>query len=543
MTSAARLLETVKSGGHRKSIGPTFYDIDIENQFVKWKTVQPPLVYDLSVNPKGRIYWYWTCIVSIACIYNLIFLSLLVFEDIRDGFYTQWIAGNLICDGIYLLDMWFQSRMLFYEHGCKVSSISETRKNYFSTNHFLLDIFSVLPTDLFLLFQHDASVSRLNRLLKCYRLFEMFNLAQGRLKQVIISLLKIVISCTLIFHWNACAFYIISTYSDTESWDDVNATFDDDEGWPWPYMPDKITDVHFANCSHFEQTCDYQQVFVDEEREQHFVDLWHYWANRTIKVEFSTFTKAYVLSMYWSALTMTTLGEQPSPNETMQTVFEILDTVIGMVLFAGIMGSVGDLVAKANKAKADWQQRMDGLKQFMTYRNLQAEFQRHVLEYCEHEMAKQEKMSELEMRSNLPPKLYTRMNKYMQWTILKQSQLFEGCEIPFLEDLVTYMKPHDYGPGEVVCARGELNKEMFVVASGYLQITDQNNFTLRTFNEGDIIEDRTLVWFPHNRLKNRRKYDVTSVGYSQVYILLRDDLLHVLKDYPSCREKIRREFC
>ncbi|VDL70568.1 unnamed protein product [Nippostrongylus brasiliensis] len=293
----------ISSGGHRKSIGPTFYDIDIENQFVKWKTVQPPLVYDLSVNPKGRIYWYWTCIVSIACIYNLIFLSLLVFEDIRDGFYTQWIAGNLICDGIYLLDMWFQSRMLFYEHGCKVSSISETRKNYFSTNHFLLDIFSVLPTDLFLLFQHDASVSRLNRLLKCYRLFEMFNLAQGRLKQVIISLLKIVISCTLIFHWNACAFYIISTYSDTESWDGERL-----------------------------------EIFG------------------TIKVEFSTFTKAYVLSMYWSALTMTTLGEQ------------ILDTVIGMVLFAGIMGSVGDLVAKANKAKADWQQRMDGLKQFMTYR-------------------------------------------------------------------------------------------------------------------------------------------------------------------------------
>lgn len=52
----------------------------------------------------------------------------------------------------------------------------------------------------------------------------------------------------------------------------------------------------------------------------------------------------------------------------MQSVFEILDTMIGMVLFAGIMGSIGDLVAKANKVKADWQQRMDGLKQFMTYR-------------------------------------------------------------------------------------------------------------------------------------------------------------------------------
>nr|CDJ94842.1 Ion transport domain containing protein [Haemonchus contortus] len=258
--------------------------------------------------------------------------------------------------------------VLFYEHGCKVSDISETRKNYFSNMNFPLDIISILPTDLFLFLQFDASVFRLNRLLKCYRLFELFDLAQGRLRQVIISLLKIVISCTLIFHWNACAFYIISKFSDTTSWDGVNATFDDDEGWPWPYMPDKITNVHFVDCFNFEQNCEHHPIFIDEEREAHLVDLWRFWENKTIRIDFSTFTKAYVLSMYWSALTMTTLGEQPAPNETMQTVFEILDTVIGMVLFAGIMGSVGDLVAKANKVKADWQQRMDGLKQFMTYR-------------------------------------------------------------------------------------------------------------------------------------------------------------------------------
>ncbi|KAK6040097.1 hypothetical protein COOONC_22398 [Cooperia oncophora] len=114
----------------------------------------------LSINPKGSIYLYWSCVVSVACFYNLIFITLIVFEDIRDGFYTQWIIGNIICDVIYLLDMWIQSRMLFYEHGCKVSDISETRKNYFANINFSLDIVSILPTDLFLLLQFDASVFR-----------------------------------------------------------------------------------------------------------------------------------------------------------------------------------------------------------------------------------------------------------------------------------------------------------------------------------------------------------------------------------------------
>lgn len=54
------------------------------------------------------------------------------------------------------------------------------------------------------------------------------------------------------------------------------------------------------------------------------------------------------------------------------------------------------------------------------------------------------------------------------------------------------------------------------MASGYLRVVDTNDVSLKTYREGDVIEDRSLVWFPNNRHRNRRKYDVISVGYSQV---------------------------
>lgn len=72
--------------------------------------------------------------------------------------------------------------------------------------------------------------------------------------------------------------------------------------------------------------------------------------------------------MYWSAMTMTTLGEQPAPNTSLQNAFEIVNTLAGLLLFAVIMGSIGDLVANANAVKTFWQTLMDGLKQYMTYR-------------------------------------------------------------------------------------------------------------------------------------------------------------------------------
>ncbi|KAK6053253.1 hypothetical protein COOONC_09243 [Cooperia oncophora] len=80
---------------------------------------------------------------------------------------------------------------------------------------------------------------------------------------------------------------------------------------------------------------------------------------------------------------------------------------------------------------------------------------------------------------------------------------------------------------------------MYIVASGNLKITDLSCVTLKTYSEGDIVEDRSLIWLPHNRFKNRRRHNVVSVGYSQIYILFRDDFLEVLEDYPDCRKKIR----
>ncbi|KJH52784.1 cyclic nucleotide-binding domain protein [Dictyocaulus viviparus] len=235
---------------------------------------------------------------------------------------------------------------------------------------------------------------------------------------------------------------------------------------------------------------------------------------------------------------MTELYYKPSPDETLQSVLEIFDTIIGVILFAGIVGSIADLVANANKMKTRLQQRMDGLKQFMSYRNLHTEFQRRVVEYFEYEMSKRENMTETEIRGYLPPNLYVQVNKYVQWIILTKSPLFKNCEVPFLKDVVAYLELRDFGPNEVLCFRGELNREMFVIADGHVKIVDHNNTILRTFHEGDVIEDRSLIWFENNRYQNRKNYNVISVGYSQVYILLRDDLLRVLSDYPQCRATV-----
>ncbi|CAK5084296.1 unnamed protein product [Meloidogyne enterolobii] len=67
--------------------------------------------------------------------------------------------------------------------------------------------------------------------------------------------------------------------------------------------------------------------------------------NSSMLVSFSNFSKQYSLSFYWSSLTLTTSGQQPYPTAAMHNSLEIFDTIVGVLVFAVIVGSVGNVVS------------------------------------------------------------------------------------------------------------------------------------------------------------------------------------------------------
>ncbi|CAI4231802.1 unnamed protein product [Auanema sp. JU1783] len=518
-------------------------DADISKTYERWVSTRPKPYFSFSINPRGWIYWWWTCIVSIACSYNLIFTTLIVYEEIQDHFYLYWILGNIVSDVIFILDMIALSLLNFYENGCEIVDWGSTKINYIESWKFLVDSAAILPTDLLLFTAPHFSLLRINRFLKIYRFAELFEMAEQKLPRGIVSIFKVIGICTIMFHWNACGFYILSLISNENSKDISNATFDDDTLWPWPYLPQKVTNFYYPTCSHFARTCDYSVFYTDEEREAHFWDLYDIWKNQSLFITFSDFTKKYSVSIYWSALTMTTLGEQPSPNETYQTAFEIFDTVIGIVIFAAIMGSVGDLVQNSNKVETEWRQLMDGLKQYMDYRHLDVDLQKRILMYCEYEMNKKELMKELEIKTNLPVKLHSKLNSGLHWNTLAKTDFFKDIEVPFLQDLMSYAVPMDYGPGDVIFTVGDINKEMYIVLSGELSYLDLQTSTRSHFTHLDVIGERQLVWFENHKLGNRRGGILSSEEYSEVLILSRADFNLVLEDYPCLRKLfIKRAF-
>ncbi|KJH45139.1 cyclic nucleotide-binding domain protein [Dictyocaulus viviparus] len=63
-----------------------------------------------SWNDTSLAFYLWTLLVCIGCLYNLVTIVIMVFEEARRNYYRLWICFNLAFDGVFLIDLLLQTR-------------------------------------------------------------------------------------------------------------------------------------------------------------------------------------------------------------------------------------------------------------------------------------------------------------------------------------------------------------------------------------------------------------------------------------------------
>ena len=185
--------------------------------------------------------------------------------------------------------------------------------------NFRLDIISMLPSDLlYLVFGVNATIVRINRVLRITRLFEFADRSETRTNYPnTFRILTLIVQILIIIHWNACFYFQMSAW----------LGFGSDE---WVYF--NITE--------------------------------------SVYPENATLTRMYIYSFYWSTLTLTTIGETPRPEKDIEYMFVVLDFLIGVLIFATIVGNVGSMISNMNAERTEFQQKMDGVKRYMEFRKV-----------------------------------------------------------------------------------------------------------------------------------------------------------------------------
>ncbi|KYN36911.1 Cyclic nucleotide-gated cation channel alpha-3 [Trachymyrmex septentrionalis] len=120
---------------------------------------------------------------------------------------------------------------------------------------------------------------------------------------------------------------------------------------------------------------------------------------------------------------------------------------------------------------------------------------------------------------------------------LRRVEIFQNTEAGFLCELVLRLRPVLFSPGDYICRKGEVGKEMYIVNRGRLQVVADNGKTvLATLKAGSYFGEISILNM--GTAGNRRTASVRSVGYSDLFVLSKKDMWDVLKEYPAARVRL-----
>lgn len=438
--------------------------------------------WSMVVHPAGEVMFYWLGIVTIAVLYNLwTCIARETFREIQNGYTSVWICLDAFCDFIYILDIVVQFRTGYLLQGLMVYDSHKLCKNYMKNRYFIVDLVCLLPLDFLQFAVGIHPMLRFPRFLKVYRSVRFMHVYESRTAYP--NLLRVLSLSHILFlgaHWFAAFYYLIS---EAEG-------FNGD--WSYPQPVEQYAEV----------------------------------------------TRKYLASLYWSTLTLTTIGDLPPPDTNWQYAFVIVSYLIGVFIFATIVGQVGNVITNRNASRQEFERLLDGAKFYMQTHDVPKDLQKRVQRWYDYVWTRGRlNCNDINSLGLLPDKLKTELALHVNLGTLRQVTIFQKCRPEFLHDLMLKMRAYIFTPGDLICRRGEVAREMFIIADGVVEILGESSTVLTQMSTGDFFGEIGILNLDGGI--NRRTADVVSVGYSELFVLSREDVLAALKDHPDAEQIIR----
>ncbi|KAK0082477.1 hypothetical protein PV325_010314 [Microctonus aethiopoides] len=251
--------------------------------------------------------------------------------------------------------------------------------------------------------------------------------------------------------------------------------------------------------------------------------------------------KQYLQSYYWCTLALTTIGDLPRPRSKSEYLFVIAQLLFGLLLFATVLGHVANIVTSVSAARKEFQAKLDGVKTYMRMRRVPNHLQVKVIKWFDYLWLTQKCSDEEKAVSCLPDKLKAEIAINVHLDTLRRVEIFQNTEAGFLCELVLRLRPVLFSPGDYICRKGEVGKEMYIVNRGRLQVVADNGKTvLATLKAGSYFGEISILNMgtAGKECGNRRTASVRSVGYSDLFVLSKKDMWDVLKEYPAARVRL-----
>ncbi|CDQ91301.1 unnamed protein product [Oncorhynchus mykiss] len=441
------------------------------------------------VDPSEEFYYGWLQVMIFPVFYNwIIIICRTCFKEIEDEFLTLWLTLDYCSDLLYVADTIIKFRTGFLEQGILVQDRDRLKKRYLFSSHFLLDLASLLPTDLlYLYFGINQPLVRVNRFLRISRLNEAMDRMETRTSYPnTFRISKLMLYIFVLIHWNACIYFALSSY----------IGFGVDR-WVYP----NITDPMFSPVRH-----------------------------------------QYIYCFWFSAQIFTTVGDTPLPDREEEYLFMIADLLIAVLVFASVVGNVGNVITNLRDRDNVFFPNHELVKGYLRNRYISKELRNRVNDWYQHLYINRKITRENEILQQLPVQLQTEIAVSVHLPTLSKVTIFQNCETSLLEELVLKLIPQVYSPGEYVCRKGDVGHEMYIIKDGKLAVVADDGITqFAVLSDGNFFGEISILNIKGNKSGNRRTANIRSIGHSDLFSLSKEDLTDVLSEFPAAKRHLEEK--
>ncbi|KAM4554434.1 LOW QUALITY PROTEIN: uncharacterized protein V3H82_018656 [Fundulus diaphanus] len=431
--------------------------------------------------PTGSYIMYvlWMFLVSLAWNWNvwLIPVRWAFPYQTPDNIY-YWLVTDYVCDLIYILDIAvFQPRLQFVCEGDIVSDKKEMRKNYMKTKRFKFDVASLVPLELFYFKTGINPLLRLPRLLKINSFFEFNERLEAILtKAYIYRVIRTTTYLLYCLHCNACLYHWVSSYVGLGS-------------TQWVY---------------------------------------------------NGVGNSYIRCYYFAVKTLITIGGLPDPTSLFEIVFQLINYFVGVFAFSIMIGQMRDVVGAATAAQTYYRTCMDNTIKYMTSYRIPKEVQNRVKTWYNYTWQSQGMLDEQELLTQLPDKMRLDIAVDVNYSIVSKVPLFQGCDRQMIFDMLKSLRSVVYLPGDYVCKKGEVGREMYIIKAGEVQVVGgpEERTVFATLRAGSVFGEISLLAVGG---VNRRTANVIAHGFANLFILDKKDLNEILVHYPESKKLLRKK--
>eukprot|EP00250_Pteridium_aquilinum_P019838 c24595_g1_i1 orf=228-2339(+) len=201
----------------------------------------------------------------------------------------------------------------------------------------------------------------------------------------------------------------------------------------------------------------------------------------------SKFVDKYFYCLWFGLRNLSTLGQGlQTSSYSGELVFSILIVIIGLTLFARLIGNMQSYVQSITLRLEEMRLKRQDMEQWMQHRQIYPELRGRIRSYEQYKWLETRGVNEEELVQVLPKDLRRDIKRHLCLTLVKGVPLFASMDEQLLDAICERLQPTLFTSGTNVVQEGDPVNEMLFIIRGDLKSVTTNGGRTGFLNEGKL---------------------------------------------------------